>query len=859
MNGKVVLAKYKNSKIYIDFDYLNLYKGDKEAYHKLELNTGNILNLFTALLIAIPVIVEILNAQFNLLNFIIPNSLLTFLPYIGIYTYLFSMFLKRDRNKFDEGIRHINILEISKKIEKGAAVDLFVNDYMDFELLCILDKSLENKDRSFISNLVKQLIQDKEIQYFITHRLGINEDKFIELLNQNSHNANFTLNNSYRTLFLYLFDEAVKLESSKVTKYVLFFVLNKYFLKNIYFDLGIAELELEGLRIWFKNETKQREYYIKWEKLSKFKPKGDVNRAYTSRPTPILDQYAEDLTSQAAFGLFMLSVGKDQEMNKVIEIMERDKASACMILGDPGVGKTRFLRHLATRMVVEDVPGRLYDHRLLSIDLNKVLTQIGTVDIFKQTLQKIFEEVRYSGNVILVLEEFSQILNIREESRLEVVNLIVNAINNLNLRLIATSNNSNYSKYVKPMKNLAAIFDVVSLPEPSSNVALQILIDEVPRIEKKYKVSVRINSLKRIVEFAPKFDQDRVMPDKGIDLFEEACLSAKNRGLSFLDVSTVDEVLSEKVGVKVGNLSEEESHTLMALSERMHQRVIGQNEAVDSIVSAIKRSRSGLSTSKRPIASFLFYGPTGVGKTEVAKTLADVYYGSENLLIRLDMSEFQEDQNLNRIIGYTDDKGNFIGGYLTDAVRSRPFSLVLLDEIEKANRKVLDLFLQVLDEGTLTDGLGRKVDFTNTIIIMTSNVGSDLIAKEIYDGKKYHDVEKDVTNKLREFYRIEFLNRFDKLIMFRPLNKVEIEQIVQLMLKKIDDSLMQKGIGISWDNATLTELAELGYSEMFGARELKRIVQENIENKLADYIIQGKLRSGTEAVFNGLSIKQVVN
>jgi len=859
MNGKVLLAKYKNSKISVDFNALNFYKGEKHSLYKLEQNTGTLLELFTLLLVGLPIIIEILNGQLNIISFLNPIALLHYLPYIGIFTFLFAKYLKRDRNKFDEQLKNYNLITIGRRIEAGSDIDLYVNNYIDFETLTILDKALADKDHVFIVTLCKLLTQDSEIEHFLANRIGVNKDKLIEIVNQNSHNANYTLNNSYRTLFLYLFDEALKLESNRINKFVLFFVLNKYFLKNVYLELGVTELELEGLRIWFRNETKEREYFLKWEKLSKFKPKGDVNRAYTSRPTPVLDEYAEDLTSQAALGLFVLSVGKDQEMNKVVEIMERDKATACMILGDPGVGKTRFLRHLATRMVVEDIPGRLYDHRLLSIDLNKVLTRIGTVDSFKQVLQKIFEEVRYSGNVILVLEEFSQILNIREESKLEVVNLIVNAINNLNLRLIATSNNSNYSKYVKPIKSLSALFNVVELKEPSSNVALQILIDEVPRVEKKYKVSVRINSLKRIVEFAPKFDQDRVMPDKGIDLFEEACLSAKNRGLSFLDVSTVDEILSEKVGIKVGNLSEGESHTLMAMSERMHDRVIGQNEAIDAVTSAIKRSRSGLTNSKKPIASFLFYGPTGVGKTEVAKTLADVYYGSENLLIRLDMSEFQEDQNLNRIIGYTDDKGNFIGGYLTEAVRSRPFSLVLLDEIEKANKKVLDLFLQVLDEGTLMDGLGRKVDFTNTIIIMTSNFGSDLIAKEIYEGRKYHDVEKDVTNKLRESYRIEFLNRFDKLIMFRPLSMMEIEQIVMLMLKKIDDNLMQKGIGISWNEATLVELADLGYSEMYGARELKRIVQENIENKLADLIIQGKLRSGSEAVFNGLSVQQVVN
>ncbi len=859
MNGKVILAKYKSAQITVDFSSLSFFKGDKFSIYKLELNAAKLLNIFTAIIVFVPLLILIMNAEFSIGSLINPSNLLEYIPYLGIYTFIFARFLGRDRDKFDHIIKNYNLLKVSKELEQGKSLSIEITEYMDFETLCLLDSVLEDKDHPFIVNICRLLIKNKEIEYFLTNRIGVNSDRFIELLSKNANNPNFTLSNSYRTFFLYLFDEAIKLESNRINKYVLFFVLNKYFLRSLYFELGVGELELEGLRVWFKNETKQKEYYIKWEKLSKLKPKGDVNRAYTSRVTPVLDEYAEDFTKQAALGFFMLSVGKDQEMNKVVEIMERGKSTPCLILGEPGVGKTRFIRHLATRMVVEDVPSRLYDHRLLIVDLNKILTQVGTVDIFKQTLQRMFEEVRYSGNVVLVLEEFSQILNIREEAKLEVVNLIVNAVDSLNLRIIATSNNASYSKFIKPLKNLAALFEVVNLKEPSSNVALQILIDEVPRVEKKYKVSVRVNALKRIVEFAPKFDQDRVMPDKGIDLLEEACLAAKNRGLSFLDVSTVDEVLSEKVGVKVGNLSEAESQTLMSLATKMHERVIGQDEAITAITSAIKRSRSGLSVSKRPIASFLFYGPTGVGKTEVARTLADVYYGSENLLIRLDMSEYQEDQNLNRIIGYTDEKGNFIGGHLTESVRSRPFSLVLLDEIEKANKKVLDLFLQVLDEGTLTDGLGRKVDFTNTVIIMTSNVGSDLIAKEIVEGKKYHDVEKDVSQKLREYYRIEFLNRFDKLIMFRPLNRIEIEQIVLLMLKKINDNLMQKGISFSWNENTLIELANMGYSQMFGARELKRVVQENIEDKLADLIIQGKLRSGTEAVFNGLTVQQVVN
>jgi len=859
MKGNVVLAKYKNAKIVVDLHSLSYFRGDRLSVYRTEKSASRLLDLFTLILIAVPVGLLVLQGNLGLDMFLNPTSLLTYLPFLGIYTFIIALFLRRNRDKFDTSIKKFDLLKKVKQIESGKQIELYIDEFMDFETLVIIDKTLVDNNYPFIVNLTRLLIEHKEIQYFLKNRLGVNVDKFIELLKQNENSQSYKFSDAHKTLFLYLFDEAIKIESNSINKFILFFVLNKYFLKPIYFDLGVSELELEGLRVWFKNETKQKEYYERWEKLSKLKPKGDVNRAYTSRVTPVLDEYSEDFTKEAATGYFMLTIGKEQEMARLLQSMERGRATACMVLGDPGVGKTRFIRHLATRMVVEDIPNSLYDHRLLVVDLNKVLTQVGSVDIFKQTLQKMFEEVRYSGNIILVLEEFTQILNIREDSKLEVVNLITNAIDALNLKIIATTNNANYSKYVKPIKTLAASFDVVHLKEPASNVALQILIDEVPRIEKKYKTSVRVNALKRIVEFAPKFDQDRVMPDKGIDLLEEACLAAKNQGLAFLDVATVDEVLSDRVGVKVGNLSESESQTLMNLSIQMHERVVGQQEAIDAVASAIKRSRSGLSAGKKPIASFLFYGPTGVGKTEVARTLADIYYGSENLMIRLDMSEYQEEQNLNRIIGYTDDKGNFIGGYLTEAVRTRPFSLILLDEIEKANKKVLDLFLQVLDEGTLKDGMGRKIDFTNTIIIMTSNIGSNLIANEILKGQKYHEVEKLVGSKLQESFRIEFLNRFDKLIMFKPLSKIEIEQIVTLMLKKINDNLMQRGISFLWNERTLSELSERGFSPTYGARELKRIIQENIEDKLADLIIQGKLRSGMEAVFDGLTVRDIVN
>ena len=487
------------------------------------------------------------------------------------------------------------------------------------------------------------------------------------------------------------------------------------------------------------------------------------------------------------------------------------------------------------------------------------MTKSNQIESFKTNLHKIFEEIKMSGNIVLVMEDFAQILNIRDDSKMEVVNLIIGNINEFNLKVIATSTQDDYNKLIRPIKTLASLFDVVQLKEPGSNIALQILIDEVPNLEKKYGLSIQINALKRVVELSPRFNYERVLPDKGIDLLEECCINARNSGLKHVDISIVDEVLKSKTGINVGNISSEEAEMLKNLEERLHERVVGQDEAIKSIAMAIRRSRSGLGNPNKPVASFLFFGPTGVGKTELAKTLADVYYGSEKLMIRVDMSEYQEESNLSRLIGYTDNRGNFIGGYLTEAVRTRPYSLILLDEVEKANKKVLDLFLQVLDDGFLTDGMGRKIDFTNTMIIMTSNVASREIADLIIKGYKYNEVFKIVSEKLRLEFRVEFLNRFDKVIMFKPLTIFEIKEIVRIVLEKIKSGLLNRGIMIEWNDKTLSELAEVSYNQVYGAREIRRVVQERIEDQLASLIIEGKIKSGIDIKFDGLNISNLTN
>ncbi len=859
MQSKIVLSKYKGGiDLSLNLDELFRYKGKRVDNYIFNLKFSRFLRVVSLTLIVIPVVILILNGDLTIQNILYPSSVLHLLPYFSITTFLFSMYLRRDRDKCDSSLNMFTLSRLQKYMDKGRISEIAIEKFLSYNLICLLDKISIDKNNNFILSLVYSLLSNPKTKYLWEKRLGINIQKFVTLLDNFKNDSRFTFDSSYKNLFIYLFDEAIKLDFDKIDENILVLVLNKHFLKDVLLDLGVTDLDLEGLRLWFQNDHKKNSYFKKWKELSKLKPTGDMNRAYTSRATPTLDLYSIDFTRESAKGKFFLSLGREDEMISLLNILQKDTSSSVMLLGEPGVGKTRFLRYLATKMTVEDVPNKLKDSRLVVVDLNKILTQTGSVDVFKITIQKILDEVRLSKDIILVFEEFSQIMNIREDSKLEVINLISNALDSSNLKLIATSTHASFVKYIQTNKALASMFQTIKLNEAPQNISFQILLDEVNNLEAKYKVSINISALKRIVEFSPKFDFDRVMPEKGIDLLEEACINATHSGLNFVDVSLIDQIVSKKVGVQIGNISSDESELLKNLEKNMHQRVVGQEEAVSAVASAIKRSRSGLSSHKKPIASFLFFGPTGVGKTEIAKTLADVYYGDEKLMIRLDMSEYQEEQNLNRLIGYSDDKGNFVGGFLTEAIRSRPFSLLLLDEIEKANKKVLDLFLQILDEGHVNDGMGRKIDFTNTIIIMTTNVGSKKISDLIIAGNKYHDVSKEAFNDLRENFRIEFLNRFDKLIMFKPLNKIEIQAIVEFMLKKIKEQLTYQGIDFVWDEKTLTQLADIGYNPVYGARELKRVIQEEIEDKLANLIVDGKLASGKEVFFSGLGVANIV-
>ena len=859
-SGKVNIGSYENTELFVDFNDLFRYKGSRELFNLWERRIGGVCIFLGFFIILLPLfLLDRFQLNFILEHILHPPSLVYVLPFLGIYVILYGVYLRRIKDDFRDFLEDLNLLSALNKIKKHDVSKVEVENFFSESVLEIIDKSYYLNNFSFIKSFTHYILDKKEVNA-LWNRLGVSSKEFIVKFDKYSESVDGRFDKNFRNFFLISLSTGIRMGVEHIDEYVMFVGLLKTYWKESLFDLNISINEIDAFEKWVINERKKQLYIKRWRTYSKLKPVGSINRSFTSKATPILNSYGEDLTAKAVRGNFVISLGKENQMENILKFLQKDNSSSILLVGEPGVGKTHLLKHLATRMVVEDVPEFLNDHRIVSINLSKILVKSSTIENFKQVIDGLFKDVVNSGNVVLVIEGIGQIFSFRSEGRGEVISIISDLIENSGVKIIATTTRKELQTKIKTVNEFSSLFNVVEIPEPDESTSFQLLMDNVPKLENKYKVRVEFNAVKEIVKFGTSVDHEKSMPDKGFELLDEVVIIAKERNLNVVDSGLVDSVLKDRLGVNVGGISKSEASLLIKLESILHREIIGQERAVTAISSALKRARSGLLSGKRPVASFLFYGPTGVGKTQVARTLTKVYFGDSKLLTRLNMSEFQEQENLNKLLGYTDKDSNFIGGFLTEPIRENPYSLLLLDEIEKANPKVLDLFLQILDDGYIQDTLGREIDFTKSVIIATSNAGSKNIAEMVERGLLYQDIEKSVKDELRSVFRVEFLNRFDQVVMFSSLNKIEIEQIADIQMNELYDRLFkEKNIRIKWDKNTLTMLSELGYNAIYGARELRRTIQDTIENELANEIISGNLKSGQTAIFKNLKVYEILD
>ncbi len=609
---------------------------------------------------------------------------------------------------------------------------------------------------------------------------------------------------------------------------------------DILYDLEIDLNKVKNVAQWLRIQKILRDNWQKFRHRARLKPKGAMNRAMTAVATPFLDASSQDLTTLAKFGYLTPCINREKEIEAIYRVIEGGNKSVILV-GNPGVGKTTILEGLAQRMVEEEVPKILKDKRLVNLSIAKLVSGATPAEAGERLLNIIDEIVR-SGNIVLAVSNIQDTMGItagREES-LDLSEVLVSALEKKYFLCLASANPIDYRRYIENSA-LGNALEKVEITEMGINQAIQVLEAKTNPIEYKNKVYFSYSAIENTVQLADRYLHERFLPEKAIGILEEVAIYVrKKKGEnSIITAEDVAEIISEKTKIPVTQVSQAESQKLLNLEERMHQRMVDQEPAVKMVAAALRRARAELRDMRRPIVNLLFLGPTGVGKTELAKTVAEVYFGSENQMIRLDMSEYQEQSAINKLIGSA---GSKEGGYLTEAVRRSPFSLLLLDEIEKAHPDILNIFLQVMDDGRLTDNQGRTIDFTNVILIATSNAGTQFIQDKMRDGASIQVIKDQLlAGELKKYFRPEFLNRFDGVMVFKPLTLAEVEQIAGLMLNKVAQRLAKKGINFQAALEAVKELAAAGFDPVYGARPLRRVMQEKVDDVLANYLLQNKI------------------
>lgn len=611
-------------------------------------------------------------------------------------------------------------------------------------------------------------------------------------------------------------------------------------------SLNTTVKNVAGVVQWETSKRNKRDSLFIWQDDYKLLFTGGYGKGMLGKITPKLDSVSRDFTKEIARGRYKTILGRDEDVKKIAEILSGSKDNV-LIIGEPGSGKTTLIEGIAQKILQSNEYKSISNHRLVGLEIGGFISGASSPGMIAENLNKVMAEVVGSGDIILFIDEIHNLVANAGDSNAEtskIYSILEPYLSDDKIKFIGATTISNYRKYIEPNGAFSRLFNIVEIDELPKDITVKILGTKAEALELKHNVTVTYPALVKAVELSEKLMHERVLPDKAIDILNRTSSRVVGKE-KVLNSAHIASQVAEMTKIPVETVTQDEAQKLLSIEDTMKKMVIGQDEAVKQISTALRRARAGIRDENKPIASFLFVGTTGIGKTQTAKALAKHYFGNTTNMIRLDMSEYQQIDSMNRLLGTPD--GN-TKGLLTEMIRTKPFALLLLDEMEKAHPNILLTFLQVLDEGKLTDNSGTVVDFTNTIIIATSNVGTKAIQQVFAEHGSLEKMREKAISEVREKFAPELLNRFSGIIVFNPLSKENVKEITKIMLQRVREMAEEKNVKIRFKEELVDTLAKKGYSPEWGARPLVRLIEDTVETYIATKMLKKEINPGDEVL-----------
>lgn len=706
---------------------------------------------------------------------------------------------------------------------------------------------IENKN-IFVFDVLKNLLELPEISELLKRADIKLEQSKLESLGLTKQKLPNYPRVSINNFILYSLEEALITNSNDIGPIHLFLSLvktvpelNKLVQKN-----GSSLNILREITKYIIDSEYRHNPYGSLNPFSQYYRTGGIAKTWIYGYTYILDQFSRDLNEEFAKESDVFGIGHEKEVENLVAILGRPNKKHALLIGEAGVGKSSLIKGLAQRINKGNVPPLLSNARIVQLDINGLIAHSTGKKNIEFVIQKAMNELAKAGNVILFIDDLQELIPAKaQETGHTIADILLPYVSEGKFAIVGTVNFSDYKKYFYTNESFRQSFTNIEVSESSAQDTLKILESKVEILEKSFDIFISFPSLVSSVELAQRYVNNRMLPDSAVNLLEDACSWAKSNGIKQLNAEHVAKIISLQTNISVGNISTQEAEQLISLEERIKHRVIGQDEAVHTISEALRRARADVRDPKRPIGAFLFIGPTGVGKTYLAKVVSKEYFNNDEDIVKVDMSEYMNDDSVSKLLGSeSQSKSGQVQNTLLDKVKANPYTVVLFDEIEKASSKILDLFLQLFEEGRLTSTSGEVIDFTNTIIICTSNIAANIVLESLETHQLWDETKSRVIIELKQAIRPELFNRFDDIVIFHPQDVDQLAKISDMLLDELYKRLHEKNIELDWDPTIPMLIANKAYEPGFGARPIRRYIQEKVEGQIAQEMINGNIKTG---------------